>query len=112
MGEDLCHPWAFWQWRHPQIQQGLIQGQVRNLKSLKVLGLVTGIQTPPSISPCQGQGAESSCLCAHSSPALALVHPTHSWYLASREQCLPGEPGPRASATVQAQEVMGGPPGL
>lgn len=91
---------------------GGYSGPSQESKTLKVLGLVTGIQTPPSISPHQGQGAESSCLCAHSSPALALVHPTHSWYLASREQCLLGEPGPRASATVQAQEVMGGPPGL
>ena len=45
-----------------------------------------------------------------SCPGLSPPHPP--WYLASREQCLLGEPGPRASATVQAQEVMGGPPGL
>ena len=76
MGEDLRHPWAFGQWRHLQIQQGVIQGQVRNLKSLKVLGLVTGIQMPPSISPCQGQGAESSCLCSFlSCPGLSPPHP-------------------------------------
>lgn len=38
VGEDLGHPWAFWQWRHLQIQQGVIQGQLRNLKSLQASG--------------------------------------------------------------------------
>ena len=38
VGEDLGHPWAFWQWRHLQIQQGVIQGQLRNLKFLQASG--------------------------------------------------------------------------
>lgn len=84
------------------------------LNPWKILGLVTGTQTPPNVSPRQGQGTELSCFLIGSSSARALAHPSpQGWHLASREQCVLGERGrwgPRPQSRLG--EAVGGPPAV
>lgn len=76
VGEDSCHPWAFGNGNIKQIQHEVTQGQVRNLKPLRVSGAGHWDSNFPNVSLRQDQGTELSCVSTPSSPAPALAHPT------------------------------------
>lgn len=105
------HLWTFWQWRHKQILQGVIRGQVRNLKSLKASGAShRDSDSPECLSvPRSGHRTKLFLYWFLSCPILSPPHPK----LAScRQRAMhlgrAGSLGPQA--TVKALEAVGGPP--
>lgn len=86
--------------------RGLFQAESGISNPWKLLGLVTGTQTPPKVSLHQGQSTELSCFFIGSAPAPALAHPTQGWPLASREWYLleeQGHWGQRPQSRLQQQ---------